>query len=102
MYIAIEELRSLALDACGEAAGLDAVRAAKAHLGEAGVWVAEQAVQLHGAMGVTEECDVGQILKRTIVLDRLLGGADHHISRLGQRLLEHRDDGASASAATAG
>lgn len=84
MYIATEELRSLALAACG--ADLDAARAAKVYLGEAGVWVAEQAVQLHGAMGVTEECDVGQILKRIIVLDRLLGGADHHLSRLGDGL----------------
>lgn len=88
MYIAIEELRSLALGAC-QATPDDRdlwVAAAKIHLGRAGVWAAEQAVQLHGAMGVTEECEVGRILRRITMLDRLFGGADHHIAKLGSRL----------------
>ena len=94
MYIAVEELRSLAFAAARLADSKErtsAIRAAKIHLGHAGVWVAEQAVHLHGAMGVTEECIVGRLLKRVTVLDRLFGGADHHIARLGTDLLETQD-----------
>lgn len=90
MYIAIEELKSLGFAAArtdDKAEMLRAIRTAKIYLGRAGVWTAEQAVQLHGAMGVTEECLVGRVLKRITVLDRLFGGADHHICRLGSRLL---------------
>ena len=38
--------------------------AAKAKVGEAGRYVGEQAVQLHGGMGMTEELKVGHYLKR--------------------------------------
>jgi alkylation response protein AidB-like acyl-CoA dehydrogenase len=59
------------------------VRAAKIYFGQAGVWVAEQAVQMHGAIGVTEEAAVGRLLRRVTVLDRLMGGADHHLEAMG-------------------
>lgn len=90
MYVAREELFSLGLAAAraDSAERLAAIRTAKTYLGQAGVWAVEQAVQIHGAMGVTEECRVGQVLKRMIVLDRLFGGADHHIARLGFDLLD--------------
>jgi alkylation response protein AidB-like acyl-CoA dehydrogenase len=90
MYIAVEELRYLAFAAArikDRSERADAIRAAKIHLGHAGVWASEQAVQLHGAMGVTEECKVGQYLKRVTVLDRLFGGADHHIAKMAATLL---------------
>lgn len=90
MYIAVEELRYLAFAAArikDTSQRADAIRAAKIHLGQAGVWVSEQAVQLHGAMGVTEECKVGQYLKRVTVLDRTFGGSDHHIAKMAATLL---------------
>lgn len=91
MYIALEELRSLAFIAARMPDGparTAAIRAAKIHLGISGIWAAEQAVQLHGAMGVTDECKVGQLLKALTVTDRLFGGADHHIAQLGTVLLK--------------
>ena len=42
---------------------------------------AEQAVQLHGAMGVTEELDIGAYFKRLLAFDTLFGGSAHHYRR---------------------
>ena len=41
----------------------------------------EQAIQLHGGMGVTDELDIGMYLKRVIALEAIAGGADWHLRR---------------------
>ncbi|MEY4863905.1 MAG: hypothetical protein RLZ51_2000 [Pseudomonadota bacterium] len=46
--------------------------------------VCEEAIQLHGGMGVTEELAVGAYLKRQIALDALLGPAEWHLRRHAQ------------------
>ena len=46
-----------------------------------GRYVAEQAVQLHGAMGVTDELDIGTYFKRLMVIDTCFGPSDFHYSR---------------------
>jgi len=56
----------------GDAAQL-AVLAAKARAGEAAFSICRRAVHLHGAMGFTDECDIGLYLKRTISLNATLG-----------------------------
>ena len=43
--------------------------------------VTEEAIQMHGGMGVTDELNVGLFLKRVLALEALVGGADHHIRR---------------------
>jgi alkylation response protein AidB-like acyl-CoA dehydrogenase len=43
--------------------------------------VAEQSVQLHGAMGVTEELEIGLYFKRLLAFDTLFGGSAHHYRR---------------------
>ncbi|MGV7216346.1 acyl-CoA dehydrogenase family protein [Bradyrhizobium sp. UFLA05-112] len=50
-----------------------AVLAAKARAGEAAFSICRRAVHLHGAMGYTDECDIGLYLKRTINLNAMLG-----------------------------
>jgi len=50
-----------------------AVLAAKARAGEAAVSICRRAVHLHGAMGFTDECDIGLYLKRAINLNATLG-----------------------------
>lgn len=55
-----------------EAAQL-AVLAAKARAGEAAFSICRRAVHLHGAMGYTDECDIGLYLKRAINLNAMLG-----------------------------
>src|SRR4029077_7704180 len=55
--------------------------AAKAKVGEAGRYVAEQAVQLHGGMGMTDELKVGHYLKRLIAMSIQYGDPAFHTRR---------------------
>ena len=58
-----------------------AVSAAKATVGRAARFVGQNAVQLHGGMGMTEEMAVSHYFKRASLLRFLYGGEDHHIVR---------------------
>jgi alkylation response protein AidB-like acyl-CoA dehydrogenase len=55
--------------------------ALKVKLGEAGRYVAQQAVQLHGGMGMSDELAVGHYLKSLLLLNVLFGDAEHHLDR---------------------
>jgi alkylation response protein AidB-like acyl-CoA dehydrogenase len=55
--------------------------AAKHIAARAGRFVGQQAVQLHGGMGVTDEMAVGDYFKRLTMIDPLLGDADHQLDR---------------------
>jgi alkylation response protein AidB-like acyl-CoA dehydrogenase len=57
------------------------VSAAKVTICRAGRFVGQNAVQLHGGIGMTEELPVGRCFKRLTVIDGQLGGADHHLRR---------------------
>jgi alkylation response protein AidB-like acyl-CoA dehydrogenase len=48
---------------------------------DAARFVAEGAVQLHGAMGVTEELAIGAYFKRLLAFDMYLGTRSEHLSR---------------------
>ncbi|MBN8944550.1 MAG: acyl-CoA dehydrogenase family protein [Rhizobiales bacterium] len=67
------EIRSRAGSA--EGAGV-AILAAKARAGDAAAMICRNAIHLHGAMGYTDECDIGLYLKRAISLGASLGNAD--------------------------
>jgi hypothetical protein len=58
-----------------------AASSAKAKVGRCGRYVAEQAVQLHGGMGVTEELNVNAYFKRLLAIEVLFGSPDHHLRR---------------------
>jgi alkylation response protein AidB-like acyl-CoA dehydrogenase len=58
-----------------------AVSAAKAQLAMGGRLVTQQAIQLHGGIGVTDEHDVGLYFKRMHVLNTLFGDEEHHVAR---------------------
>lgn len=86
LYVACEEARSLMLLATLrlDAARRDRVRAvsaAKARIGELGRWVAHQSIQLHGAMGMCEEVEVGHHARRLMMIDTLFGDTAHHRRR---------------------
>ena len=89
MLIACEEARSLALMATLRLAGSAAERrravsAAKAHVGKAGRKVGQEAVQLHGGMGVTDELALGHYFKRLTMIDTFFGDAAHHLDRFAR------------------
>ncbi|MDR3096455.1 MAG: acyl-CoA dehydrogenase [Paraburkholderia sp.] len=55
--------------------------AAKATVARAGRFVGQQAVQLHGGMGMTDELEVGDYFKRLAMVDTLFGDSDYHVER---------------------
>ena len=57
------------------------ISVAKLQLSDGGWFVQQQAVQLHGGVGCTDEQDVGLYFKRLRVLNGLFGDADHHVER---------------------
>ncbi|MGZ5924860.1 MAG: acyl-CoA dehydrogenase family protein [Rhizomicrobium sp.] len=58
-----------------------AASAAKVTIGKAGRFVGQQAVQIHGGMGMTDELNVGHYFKRLTMIDALFGSTDHHLKR---------------------
>ena len=60
-------------------------RAAKVQLAVSGRFVTQQAIQLHGGIGVTDEHDVGLYFKRMHVLNTLFGDEEHHLARFAAR-----------------
>jgi len=86
MAMQCDEARSIALRAALMADAEPVARGraasgAKAKIGKCARFVAEQSVQLHGAMGVTEELDIGSYFKRLLAFDTLFGGSAHHYRR---------------------
>lgn len=60
-----------------------AVSGFKVQVGKSGRFVGQQAVQLHGGMGMTEELSVGHYFKRLTMIDTLFGNVDFHLKRYG-------------------
>jgi alkylation response protein AidB-like acyl-CoA dehydrogenase len=87
MLIHAEQARSVTYLAAMRYASLDAderrraVSAAKARVGQAARFVGQQAVQLHGGMGVTNEVAAAHLFKRLAIIETTLGDVDHHLAR---------------------
>jgi alkylation response protein AidB-like acyl-CoA dehydrogenase len=87
MIIAAEQTRSMAIIAAVNLEGDEvakrrrAVSGAKAYIGQAARFVGQQAVQLHGAMGVVDDLIVSHYFKRLTMIDMSLGDADFHLAR---------------------
>ena len=61
-----------------------AISAAKFSIGRIGCYVAEEAIQLHGGIGMTWEYDLGHFAKRLVMIDHEWGDQDHHLMRYAQ------------------
>ena len=61
-----------------------AVSAAKATIGRAARFVGQNAVQLHGGMGMTEELAIGHYFKRLTAVQYEFGSTDHHMARYAE------------------
>lgn len=87
MYIHLEQAHSMALLAAVTLDGADAeerrrvVSAAKYRVGQAARYIGQQAVQLHGGMGVTDELAAAHYFKRLSMIELTLGDRDHHLAR---------------------
>jgi alkylation response protein AidB-like acyl-CoA dehydrogenase len=87
MFMQTEQARSMATLAAMKVATADAgerrrtVSAAKARVGQAAKYVGQQAVQLHGGMGVTNELPAAHHFKRLTMIEITLGDTDHHLAR---------------------
>jgi pimeloyl-CoA dehydrogenase small subunit len=91
MLIALEQARSMAMFATMMAAEenaaerRNAVAAAKVQIGRSGKFIGQQAIQLHGGIGMTMEYKVGHYFKRVTMIDTMFGDADHHLRELARR-----------------
>lgn len=90
MFVALEQARSMALLATMMVGEQDAkprraaMQAAKIQIGRSAKFITQQAVQLHGGVGVTMEYAIGHYFKRLTMIDSLFGDADHHLGLLAQ------------------
>ncbi len=93
MVIATEQARSMATlaavkaDATNAAERRRALSAAKAYVGQQARFVGQQAVQLHGGMGVVDELNVSHYFKRLTMINATFGDADHHLGLFSDMLL---------------
>ena len=66
---------------CRALNGKKAVSTAKALAGRVGRHVAEEAIQMHGGIGMTWEYGLGHYAKRLIMIDHQFGDVDYHTER---------------------
>jgi pimeloyl-CoA dehydrogenase small subunit len=89
MLIAAEQAKSMALLATMMVNESDLVTrrktlaAAKTQIGRSAQFVGEQAIQLHGGIGMTMELKVGHWFKRATAIDIQFGDADYHLEQFG-------------------
>ncbi|NQX87473.1 MAG: acyl-CoA dehydrogenase family protein [Halioglobus sp.] len=94
MYMGVEETRSLVLNAAmlmdeGNPDAAQACAGLKVKLAQAGRCVAQEAVQLHGGIGMTDELGVSHHYKRLMVLSRLYGDEAWHLQRFADLTADH-------------
>lgn len=90
MLVATEQARSMAMFAAMMVDEKDpverskAISACKVHIGKSGRYVGQQSIQLHGAIGMTQEYKVGHYFIRSAMIEMLFGDTDHHLAALAK------------------
>jgi alkylation response protein AidB-like acyl-CoA dehydrogenase len=90
MMIHAEQARSMAtlvavhVDSANATERMRYTCAAKARIGQAARFIGQQAVQLHGGMGVTDELPASHYFKRLTMIELSLGDTDHHLARFAR------------------
>src|ERR1044071_9490539 len=90
MLIALEQARSMAMLATmmseeeNATERRKAISAAKVQIGRSGKIVGQDAIKLHGGIGMTMEYKVGHYFKRVTMIDTMFGDADHHLAALAR------------------
>jgi alkylation response protein AidB-like acyl-CoA dehydrogenase len=93
MFVEVQEVRSILYCGIAHLNAEPAVRgavisAAKLVTLEAGRIVGGQGIQLHGGIGMTQECAVGQYFKRLVAFEKTYGDGDWHVNRLARRVAQ--------------
>jgi pimeloyl-CoA dehydrogenase small subunit len=92
MLMALEQGRSMAMLAAmmveepNAAERAHNIAMAKVGVGQASKFVSQNAVQLHGGIGMTEEYAVGHYFRRCMVIEHMFGDTAHHLSRLAEEV----------------
>ena len=81
MWAKAQEIEAAALLAALKVDEPAAISAAKATISDGLRLIGQEAVQLHGAMGLTEELRVGHYFERATVIENRLGNAADHVER---------------------
>ena len=86
MFMEYEQCKSLLYMATmkheeGSADAKKAISGLKYQVGKAGKFIGQQAVQLHGGMGVTDELNVGHYFKRLTTVGTIFGNTDYHLKK---------------------
>lgn len=86
LLIELEQARSAVINAAGHLADAAPVRdlqiaAARNLIGRAGRLVAEEAIQMHGGIAMTQEYELAHIAKRIVMTDHRFGDTDYHLER---------------------
>jgi pimeloyl-CoA dehydrogenase small subunit len=92
MLIALEQGRSVAMLAAMMVDEADPeershnISMAKVGVGQAARFVSQNAIQLHGGIGMTEEYAVGHYFRRCMVIEHMFGDTAHHLSRIADQI----------------
>lgn len=95
MYVSLELARSTVLWASmvlaegDETEGVDAASRAKLRVAESGRHIGQEAIQLHGGIGLTAEYQVGHYMMRLTTIEHLLGDRRHQLARLAAAVGDH-------------
>ena len=86
VLLEVEQARSAVINAAAALGAERTVReralsAAKVSIGRIGMQVAQEAIQLHGGIGMTWELPLSHCAKRLVLIDHQLGDEDHHLAR---------------------
>ncbi|MDO9246199.1 MAG: acyl-CoA dehydrogenase family protein, partial [Phenylobacterium sp.] len=86
MFIQLEQSISMTYMADIKLADSDVERAkgvsaAKVQIGKACKFVGQNAIQIHGGMGMTDEMAIGHYFKRATMIEAAFGSTDHHLAR---------------------
>jgi len=91
MVVAYEQARSMACLACSRVDGAadakeraHAVSAAKIKIADNARLISQEAIQLHGGMGMSEELKVSHAFRRLTMIAQQFGDADHHLERFAR------------------
>jgi len=88
MFVALEQARSMSMFATMASDFEDArerataVAAAKVQIGKSGKFIGQQAIQLHGGIGMTMEAKIGHYFKRLTMIENTFGDTDYHLRRV--------------------